>query len=232
MKTFIVLLSLLISTKLYSNELESLLPSNHPSRSLTLNLVFSKLQESSRSWTRNGFYEERGSCLHWLHSESIETTTCLTFSGKEYSLSVYSSSVKEVFTFEFSREVDFTIFDFLSFDANLMKNILVKFKATRSGFLYESNNNVLHIKTLSFGIYEFYSTLFPWGDDGVRQEVFGRCRTCSGKHYRAYIKSNGEIEYRASHLSGQLMPSLWNEFLGFSYFFVLESIAQTINVFD
>ncbi len=232
MKLLTLITLLLTSGNLYSNELESLLPSSHPTRGLTLNLLFSKLQESSRSWVRNGFYEEDGSCLYWVHKGTVETTTCLSTNGTEYSLSIYGKNVKEIFTFKFSRTVDFTIFDFLAFDVNLMKNILIKFTASRSGVLYEIKDNFLHVKTLQFGIYEFFSTLFPWGAGGVRQEVFGRCGTCSGKHYRAYISANGEVEYRASHLSGRVMPSSWNEYLGFSYFYVIASIGDRINVFD
>lgn len=232
MKKLFFALFLLLPSLSFANSLEDLLPSNHPSRKLTLSLVFSKLQQSSRDWMRNGFYEERGECLHWLHNEDQLTTTCLKKNERTYILSVKSDSLKEVFEFEFSRDVSFTIFDIMSFDANLFQSILVKFKAQNKGFLYEVNQDVVHFKTISFGIYEFFSVLTPWADGGVRQEVFGRCLTCSGKHYRAFIDSSGDIEYRASDLAGRLMPGSWNEFLGFSYFFVLEKIASTINIFN
>lgn len=231
MKNIVLIYFFLFPTLSFSSALEDLIPSNHPSKRLTLNLVFSKLQQSSRDWVRNGFYERRGNCLHWIHQDDQRTTTCLNKVENTYFLTLKGDVLKEVFEFKFSRDVDFTIFDLLNFDANLLQSILVKFKVQNKGFLYEVNQNVLHIKTLSFGVYEFFSVLTPWGDRGVRQEVFGRCSTCSGKHFRAFIDSSGDIEYRASHLSGRQMPSVWNEFLGFSYFYVLEDLSSKLNVF-
>ena len=226
---FILILFPLLS---FADSLEALLPSNHPTKRLTLNLVLSKLQQSSRDWMRNGYYEDRGECLHWIHDDDHLTSTCLTKKGQTYFLSVKGNNLKEIFEFEFSQDVNFTIFNLLSFDANLLQSILVRFKVQNKGFLYEVNQDVLHIKTLSFGIYEFFSVLTPWGDGGVRQEIFGRCLTCSGKHYRAFIDSNGAVEYRASHLAGRLMPKDWNDFLGFSYYYVLGDLAKKINIFD
>lgn len=232
MKKLLLSFLLLLPCLSFSSELDNLLPSNHPSKKLTLSLIFSKIQQSSRDWMRNGFYEQRGDCLHWIHNDDQLTTTCLTKKESSYILTVKGESIKEIFEFQFSRQMTFTIFELLSFDVNLLQNILVKFKVQNKGFLYEVSQDVLHIKTLSFGIYEFFSLLTPWGDGGVRQEVFGRCSTCSGKRYRAFIDSNGDIEYRASHLAGRLMPNNWNEFLGFSYFYVLEELASTINIFN
>lgn len=229
----ILFLIIFLSLPVYAKDIEDNFPGTHPSRLSVLTQMFSKISQTSWQWRRDGVYLRRGECLHWTHEESGRTATCLkNLADGHYQLVVWGDEFDEIFEFKFSGKTDWTLEELLSFDAVSLAPHLKFFYSKKSGTQFDYNEGHLHFKTSIYSGYEFFSLTTKWSDDGLRQEVFGRCGTCSGKRYRAYLNSTGGIEYRAAHLQGSLSPRLWNEFLMYSYTYVLVDIAEALDLFD
>ena len=228
------LLLFFIAFNTYAFEPEELFPDNHPSRLGVVTTLFSSLQTSLWQWTRDGVFEERGPCLHWYHSGdgwSTWTATCLNIIGQKHVLSFFGDHIDEKFEFTAREGVTWTLEELLSFDAVHIAPDLVRFSSTRTGDSFDYRPGVLHFRTKRLGGYEFFCVTTPWKEGGYRQEVYGRCPTCSAKRYRAYLSANDGLEYRASHLSGEITPRQWNEFMGGAYIFALDLMAGQLNFF-
>lgn len=231
MRTF--LLVLLLSLNAHSFEPEELFPDNHPSRLGVVTTLFSSLQTSLWQWTRDGVAIDRGPCLHWYHSGagwSSWTATCLNVSGTKHVLSFFGDYIDEKFEFIAREGVTWTLEELLSFDAVSIAPDLVRFSSMKTGNTFDYKEGVLHFRTKKLGGYEFFAVTTPW-QGGYRQEVYGRCPTCSAKRYRAYLYANERLEYRASNVAGEITPRLWNEFMSGAYTYALDLMAVELDFF-
>src|SRR5690606_13160571 len=182
---------------------------------------------------RDGVFERRGACIHWFHSGdgwSSRTATCLTINGQKHVLSFWGDYIDEKFEFVATEGVTWTIEELLSFDAVSISPDLLRFSSTRTGNSFDYSEGLLHFRTKRLGGYEFFSVTTPW-QGGYRQEVYGRCPTCSAKRYRAYLYPNERLEYRASSISGEITPRQWNEFMGGAYTYALDIMAAELDFF-
>jgi len=220
----------LMTTLVQAQDLEAQFPSNHATRLTTLTQLFKKVQQSSWQWQRAGFYERDGECLRWLHDDET-STTCLTKLENKYVLTLFSHHWRDVLEFTFSEEVHFDIHDFLSFDAVKLAPKLIALVAPTLGIQFNYRPGLIHLRTARMSAYEFFITTTSW-KDGLRQEMFDRCPFCSGRRYQAYLFSDGEIIYRATHLSGAINPSAWNSFMSNAYFYTLDLMAKDLDIFQ
>lgn len=229
----IFLLALLFSLSAHGFEPEELFPDNHPTRLGVVTKLFSSLQSSVWQWTRSGVSERRGNCIHWYHKDNARsswTATCLHVNGAKHVLSFFGDHIDEKFEFIARDGVSWTLEELLAFDAVSIAPDLIGFSSTKTGNRFDYKAGVLHFRTRRLRGYEFFAITTPW-QGGYRQEVYGRCPTCSAKRYRAYLYSDEGLEYRASGLSGEITPRQWNEFMGGAYVFVLDLMAAELDFF-
>lgn len=231
----IFLFALIFNTQVFANDIELAFGPNHPSRLNVITQLFSKIQQSAWQWQRDGIFERRDNCLHWRHDhgagEIVNTSTCLRVNGSEHILSIVSSDLRDNFKFVAREGVHWTIEDLLSFDAVLLARDLVHFSSAKSGLSFNYSPGKIHFRTVRLAGYEFFVSTIPWQDGGYRQEVFGRCPTCSARRYRAFLYADDRIEYRASHSPGAITPQAWSTFLSFSYTYMLNSMASDLDIF-
>lgn len=228
----VFLLIFFFSFNLLAQDIESLFPTNHPSRSNLYNQLLNPIQQSMRQWQRDGIFERKDNCQFWQHFEPNKvkkTIICLRINNGSHFLSFSSDDLKEVFKFTFSSNQDWTIEELLDFDISLMSKSLTHFSSFRTGLQVDYKDGLLRFRTKIFGGFEFFSSTIKWNKDGLRQEVYGRCSFCSAKRYRAYRYSNGRIDYRSSSEAGAISPRDWEGFLDMAYSSVLSELAGQLN---
>ncbi len=209
-------------------DLEERFPDSHPTRAGTLSRLLSGLQQASWQWQRQGVARADGDCLYWQHEQL--SATCVRQEGQHYYLHFWGESARETFEFVFTDDRQWTLKELLAFDVVAMAPTLEYFSSSRTGIWFKYHNNILSFKAPAFGEYELHIHTQSWGEGGLMQLVLERCSSCPAIRMRAFLSSDGALEYRLSNQAQAVSPRVWNEFMS-SFESILGFMDGQLNVF-
>lgn len=236
MKLLVLLMAICFHSLVLAEDLAENFPESHPSWGRVVSRLLGPLQQSSWQWQRDGVASPSGDCIYWLHEQDNERKTsyiCKSKHANAQILNLYINGIHESFEFVFADSRERSLNELLIFDTYSLVETLREFRSRRGGVILSFNDDTIYFKTaLMDGGYEFFVTTTRWRDYGFRQEVSGRCSTCSARRYRAFLSEDGSIDYRSSDQSGSISPQAWRVFLAGAFEVILDMSLVNINLFN